>query len=82
MKHPMRLAIAACFLNGDVKPLEKVVEELKPTYETDRTFSREKIEDNIIALKAVGILKPAQEFGNSQAYVISNYGRDRVKKAL
>ncbi|MCG8616922.1 MAG: hypothetical protein MI802_11945 [Desulfobacterales bacterium] len=82
MKHPMRLAIAACFLNGDVKPLEKVVEELKPTYETDRTFSREKIEDNIIALKAVGILKPAQEFDNSQAYVISNYGRDRVKKAL
>ncbi|MCG8683963.1 MAG: hypothetical protein MI892_03740 [Desulfobacterales bacterium] len=82
MKHPLRLAIAASFLNGDVKTLEKVVEELAPAYKNDKVFSKNKIEDNLIALKAVGILKPAQDFAKTQTYIISNYGRDRVKKAL
>ena len=83
MKHPLRLAIAACFLNGDVKSLEKIIEELSPAYQKDRLFTRKKIEDNLIALKAVGILKPSQAFSaKQQAYTISNYGRSRVKKAL
>jgi len=78
MKVPFRLAIASQFLDGDRLCVDSVMDRMRGEYAKEKQFSRNHVEGDLMALKAVGILKAAEGDG----YVLSRYGREKVEGAL
>jgi len=80
MKPPFRLAIASFFLDGHHLGAEEVLDRMQPVYETEKQFTHKNVESDLLALKAVGILKPSE--AHNDKYIISEYGKEKVGRAL
>ncbi|SDK30275.1 hypothetical protein SAMN05660337_0014 [Maridesulfovibrio ferrireducens] len=80
MKRPFRLAIASLFLNEHSLGTDEVLQRMQPDYELEKHFTYKNVESDLMALKAVGILKlsPVEE----ERYFLSCYGKERVERAL
>lgn len=86
-KPPFRLAVGALLLDGAARTPAEVLEALRPEYGNGRLATLSNVEAQLQALKAVGVVKVASETlgaGDAleQAFVISDYGRDKVRKNL
>ena len=80
MKLPFRLAIASLFLDGHTLGTDDVMNRMQAEYASEKHFTRKNVESDLMALKAVGILKPSSGAGGH--YLLSGYGRDKVERAL
>lgn len=86
-KRPLRMSIAHIF--SDLKPRtsQDVFSELEPEYGGEGQFTHSAIENHLMSLKAVGILKEnsahltAQET-LIQSYEITSFGIDKLKSSL
>ena len=78
MKFPFRLTIASQFLDGSELCVNGVMDKMRGEYAEEKQFSRKNVESDLMALKAVGILKPS----DGEAYMLSPYGREKVEAAL
>jgi len=80
MKRPFRLAVASLFLDGHALGADEVMHRLQSDYELEKHFTYKNVESDLMALKAVGILKlsPAEE----GQYFLSGYGKEKVERAL
>lgn len=87
MKQPIRLVIAALLRDGGPRTARDVFEALRPQYLGERQLSPDAVEGHLQALKAVGIVRVAEESLDenglfTQSYALSEYGRDRVDRFL
>ena len=87
VKAPFRLAVGALLLDGQPRTPAQVAEALHPEYADSRLISLANVEAQLQALKAVGVVRVVSERLNDrgeleQTYVISDYGRDKVRKNL
>lgn len=85
VKPPFRLAVGVLLLDGRPRTPTEIRDALRPDYAGGRLLDPANVEAQLQALKAVGIVKVAAETLNDagqlvQAYVISDYGRDKVRK--
>ncbi len=86
-KLPLRMMIVKLFSDAQPRNAEAVLEALAPIYGNERQFTKENIETHLMSLKAVGILADFDAelsgFGDlSLQYVITDYGKDKLKAAL
>ena len=86
-KPPFRLAVGAVLLDGKPRTPAEVLAVLAPGYEGERLATLDNVESQLQALKAVGVVKIADEALDAegellQTYVISDYGRDKVRRNL
>lgn len=87
VKAPFRLAVGALLLDGQPRTPAQVADALRPEYAGSRLISLANVEAQLQALKAVGVVKVVSESLSAggeleQTYVISDYGRDKVRKNL
>ena len=82
MKPPFRLAIANTFMDNVPRSAEEVMDKLEPAYAGEKQFTLPTIDKNIQSLKTVGILKVESEEDGRLRYLLSEYGRKKVAKAL
>ena len=79
MKHPIRLTIAALLRDGKPRTARDVFEALRPQ-------SPDAVDGHLQALKAVGIVRIAEETLEAgtltQRYALSEYGKGRVERFL
>ena len=61
MKHPIRLTIAALLRDGKPRTARDVFEALRPQYPGERQLSPDAVDGHLQALKAVGIVRIAEE---------------------
>lgn len=86
-KPPFRLAVGAVLLDGQPRTPAEVLDAIRPGYTGERLATLANVEEQLQALKAVGIVKIAAEaLGDAgelvQTYIISDYGRDKVQRNL
>lgn len=86
-KPPFRLAVGAVLLDGRARTPGEVLAEIAPGYAGERLATLSNVESQLQALKAVGVVKIADESLDEagelvQTYVISEYGRDKVQRNL
>lgn len=83
MKHPIRLTIAALLRDGKPRTARDVFEALRPQYPGERQLSPDAVDGHLQALKAVGIVRIAEETLEAgtltQRYALSEYGKGRVE---
>ena len=86
MKHPIRLTIAALLRDGKPRTARDVFEALRPQYPGERQLSPDAVDGHLQALKAVGIVRIAEERLEAgtltQRYALSGYGKGRVERFL
>ena len=86
MKHPIRLTIAALLRDGKPRTARDVFEALRPQYPGERQLSPDAVDGHLQALKAVGIVRIAEETLEAgtltQRYALSEYGKGRVERFL
>ena len=86
MKHPIRLTIAALLRDGKPRTAQDVFEALRPQYPGERQLSPDAVDGHLQALKAVGIVRIAEETLEAgtltQRYSLSEYGKGRVERFL
>lgn len=85
-KLPFRMMIAKSFCDDVAKDYREVMVELAPEFGKEGQFTVARIQDHLMALKAVGILKEDEAIfgeGNEvlQKYRITNYGQDKVHQS-
>ena len=86
-KPPFRLAVGAVLLDGVPRTPAEVLNALRPDYTGERLATLPNVEEQLQALKAVGVVKIAAEaLGEEgelvQTYIVSDYGRDKVQRNL
>lgn len=86
MKQPIRLTIAALLRDGKPRTARDVFEALRPQYPGERQLSPDAVDGHLQALKAVGIVRIAEETLEAgtltQRYALSGYGKGRVERFL
>lgn len=87
VKAPFRLAVGALLLDGQPRTPAQVADALRPEYAGSRLIEQANVEAQLQALKVVGVVRVASECLSDggeleQTYVISEYGRDKVRKNL
>ena len=86
MKHPIRLTIAALLRDGKPRTAQDVFEALRPQYPGERQLSPDAVDGHLQALKAVGIVRIAEETLEAgtltQRYALREYGKGRVERFL
>jgi len=82
---PLKMSIAKLFEDNTPRTKQHVFTALEPIYGTERQFTEKAIENHLMSLKAVGILKAAEAFLNAnneivQAYTITSFGISKLSK--
>lgn len=83
LKPPIRLAIALLLCDGEAYTASRVHAALLPHYSGERQFTLQALEEHLQALKAVGIVRIAEERLDEegtliQSYALTSYGRSRI----
>lgn len=84
-KMPLKMSIAQLFTDLTPRTKHNVFSELKGSYGTERQFTRDTIENHLMSLKAVGILKAEEARITSrnelvQVYAITSFGLSKLGK--
>ena len=84
-KLPLKMSIARLFTDNAPRDKHAVYAELEPHYGTERQFSHGMIENHLMSLKAVGILKANDAHITPQnelvrAYVITSFGHSKLPR--
>ncbi|WP_051176986.1 hypothetical protein [Halodesulfovibrio aestuarii] len=86
-KLPLKMSIAHIFTDQAPRTKHHVFVELKSSYGTEKQFTRDTIENHLMSLKAVGILKAEEARLTArnelvQAYVITSFGLSKLVSKL
>ena len=86
-KLPLKMSIANLFVDQVSRTKHTVFTELKRSYGTEKQFNRDSIENHLMSLKAVGILKAEEAQLNSrnelvQAYSITSFGLTKLEQNI
>lgn len=84
-KMPLKMSIAQLFTDLTPRTKHKVFVELKTSYGTEKQFTRDTIENHLMSLKAVGVLKAEEARITAQnelvqAYAITSFGLSKLAK--
>ena len=87
LKPPLRLAIALLLCHEEAYTAAGVHAALLPQYTGERQFTLQALEEHLQALKAVGIVRIAEEHLDEagtliQSYALTPYGRSRINAFL
>lgn len=87
MKAPLRLVIASLLADGTPRSAEEIATALRPAYPGERQINARNLDAQAQALRAVGIVAVAAERiddrgGLVQSYTLTDYGREKMRKAL
>lgn len=86
MKQPLRLTIASVLADGVPRTADDLAALLQPSYPGERQINPQNLENQAQALRAVGIVSVVEEHIDQkgqlvQAYTLTDYGREKVKRA-
>lgn len=83
-KLPLKMSIVNLFVDQEVRTKHNIFSELKSEYGTEGQFTKDAIENHLMSLKAVGILKAEEARLTSrnelvQAYSITSFGLSKLR---
>lgn len=86
MKQPLRLTIASVLMDGVPRTSDELAAFLRPSYPGERQINPENLDNQVQALRAVGIVSVVEEHIDQrgqlvQTYTLTDYGREKVKRA-
>lgn len=86
-KRPLRMSIVYTYSDLTPRTPEDIYAELKSEYGDEGQFTLSAIENHILSLKAVGILKEnsarlTEQETLIQSYEITSFGLDKLKSSL
>ena len=82
VRPPLKLALAAFFLDNQPHSMSEAVAVMQKNYATEKYVNVKTVETALQSLKFIGILKQLDSSATEPCYCISNTGQARVRKAL
>ncbi|UIJ38299.1 hypothetical protein LWC08_01680 [Desulfobaculum bizertense] len=86
LKPPFRMMIANSFRDEQPRNAQSLLDELRDEYGSERQFTKSHVENHLMSLKAVGILRDfdAEITESGQLvprYVITPYGKGKIQES-
>ena len=79
---PLKLAIAAFFLDNQAHGISETVAAMQQAYRAEKYVNAKAVETALQSLKSIGILKQLDSSVTEPCYHISITGQAKVQKAL
>ena len=83
-KHPIKLALAAIFLDDRPRSAQEAFTLLQPLYGKEKICTLAGIEKYLMSLKAIGVITAVRvdDAGGEMRWGLTRSGRERVLKGL